>query len=145
MLSNCYSSNFIDYSYPTCINIAAKVSNKYAVKTGSTDTDNLVFGYNGDILMGIWTGYDDNSPTNVTDGNHIKNVWIDTMEEYLKDKETSWYKMPSNVVDSLVNPVSGELITDNSSKKAMLYYIKGTEPSVENIELDNLIPTIKQE
>ena len=53
--------------------------------------------------------------------------------------------MPSNVVGSLVNPVSGELITDNSSKKAMLYYIKGTEPSIENVELDNLIPTIKQE
>lgn len=145
MLSNCYSSNFIDYSYPTCINIAAKVSNKYAVKTGSTDTDNLVFGYNGDILMGIWTGYDDNRLTNVTDGNNIKNIWIDTIEEYLKNKETSWYKMPSNVVGSLVNPVSGELITDNSSKKAMLYYIKGTEPSIENIELDNLIPTIKTE
>jgi len=145
MLSNCYSSNFIDYSYPTCINIAAKVSNKYAVKTGSTDTDNLVFGYNGDILMGIWTGYDNNELTNVTDGNNIKNVWVDTIEEYLKDKETSWYKMPRNVVGSLVNPVSGELATSNDSKKAMLYYIKGTEPSVENIDLDNLIPTIKEE
>lgn len=145
MLSNCYSSNFIDYTYPTCMNIAPKVSNKYAVKTGSTDTDNLVFGYNSDILMGIWTGYDDNKLTNTSDGNNIKNVWIDTVEEYLKDKEVSWYKMPNNVVGSLVNPVSGELISDSSNKKAMLYYIKGTEPSIENIELDNLIPTIKQE
>lgn len=145
MLSNCYSSNFIDYTYPTCMNIAPKVSNKYAVKTGSTDTDNLVFGYNNDILMGIWTGYDDNKLTNTSDGNNIKNVWIDTVEEYLKDKEVSWYKMPNNVVGSLVNPVSGELISDSSNKKAMLYYIKGTEPSIENIELDNLIPTIKQE
>ena len=145
MLSNCYSSNFIDYSYPTCINIAPKVSNKYAVKTGSTDTDNLVFGYNKDILMGIWTGYDDNQLTNVTDGNNIKNVWIDTIEEYLKDKETDWYNMPNNVVGSLVNPVSGELVNDSSTKKAMLYYIKGTEPSSDNIDLDNLIPTIKEE
>ena len=145
MLSNCYSSNFIDYTYPTCMNIAAKVSNKYAVKTGSTDTDNLVFGYNGDILMGIWTGYDDNQLTNTTDGNNIKNIWIDTIEEYLKDKETNWYKMPSNVVGSLVNPVSGELITSTDNKKAMLYYIKGTEPSIENIDLDNLIPTIKED
>jgi len=145
MLSNCYSSNFIDYSYPTCINIAAKVSNKYAVKTGSTDTDNLVFGYNKDILMGIWTGYDNNQLTNVTDGNNIKNVWIDTVEEYLKDKETHWYDMPSNVVGSLVDPISGELVTNNSTKKTMLYYIKGTEPSIANIDLDNLIPTIKQQ
>ena len=145
MLSNCYYSNFIDYSYPTCINIAAKVSNKYAVKTGSTDTDNLVFGYNSDILMGIWTGYDDNQLTNVTDGNNIKNVWIDTLEEYLKDKKASWYKMPNNVVGSLVNPISGELADDKSNKKTMLYYIKGTEPSIDNIDLDNLIPTIKEE
>ena len=145
MLSNCYSSNFIDYAYPTCMNIAVKVSNKYAVKTGSTDTDNLVFGYNNDILMGIWSGYDDNKLTNTSDGNNIKNIWIDTLEEYLKDKEVSWYKMPNNVVGSLVNPVSGELINDASGKKAMLYYIKGTEPSVENVELDNLIPTIKEE
>ncbi|MBE6144933.1 MAG: PBP1A family penicillin-binding protein [Firmicutes bacterium] len=145
MLSNCYSSNFIDYTYPTCINIAAKVSQKYAVKTGSTDTDNLVFGYNKDILMGIWTGYDDNKLTNTTDGNNIKNVWIDTVEQYLKNKETSWYNMPNNVVGSLVNPVSGELIGSNDTKKAMLYYIKGTEPSISNQELDNLIPTIKEE
>jgi len=145
MLSNCYSTNFIDYTYPTCINIAPKVSNKYAVKTGSTDTDNLVFGYNKDILMGIWTGYDNNELTNTTDGNNIKNVWIDTVETYLKNIETSWYKMPSNVVGSLVNPVSGQLITDTNSKKTMLYYIKGTEPSINYEDLDNLIPTIKQE
>jgi len=145
MLSNCYSTNFINYTYPTCINIAPKVSNKYAIKTGSTDTDNLVFGYNKDILMGIWTGYDNNELTNTTDGNNIKNVWIDTVETYLKNIETSWYKMPSNVVGSLVNPVSGQLITDTNSKKTMLYYIKGTEPSINYEDLDNLIPTIKQE
>ncbi len=145
MLSNCYSSNFIDYTYPTCINIAAKVSKKYSIKTGSTDTDNLVFGYNKDILMGIWTGYDDNKLTNVNDGNNIKNVWIDTVEEYLKDKDTKWYTMPNNVVGSLVNPVSGKLTNNNDSKKIMLYYIKGTEPSMDNQELDNLIPTIKED
>lgn len=145
MLSNCYSSNFIDYTYPTCINIAAKVKNKFAVKTGSTDTDNLVFGYNKDILMGIWTGYDDNQLTDTTDGNNIKNIWIDTVENYLSDKETSWYNMPSNVIGSLVNPISGDLALDSDTKKTMLYYIKGTEPTVDSQELDNLIPTIKEE
>lgn len=145
MLSNCYSANFIDYTYPTCINIAPKVSKKYSVKTGSTDTDNLVFGYNSNILMGIWTGHDNNELTTTVDGNNIKNVWIDTVEAYLKDKEVEWYKMPSNVVGSLVNPVSGKLITSGESKKTMLYYIKGTEPSLEKKNLDNLIPTIKQD
>lgn len=144
LLTNCYNTNFIDYNYPTCINIAAKVKHKYSIKTGTTDTDNLIFGYNNDLVMGIWTGYDNNSNTYSQVGSMIKNVWIDTMEYYFKDKEEKWYDMPSNVVGSLVDPISGKLNTDNK-KTVMLYYIKGTEPTVENNALDSLIPTIKEE
>lgn len=144
LLSNCYNTNFIDYNYPTCINIAAKVKHKYAIKTGTTDTDNLIFGYNNDIVMGIWTGYDDNSHTYPAAGTMIKNIWIDTMEYYFKDKEEKWYDMPSNVVGSLVNPINGKLASLNE-KSVMLYYIKGTEPTLTTNGLDSLIPTIKEE
>lgn len=145
MLSNCYSSEFIDYNYPTCINIAHKLTRKYSIKTGTTDTDHLVFGYNKDILMGIWSGYDDNTYTVVSEGSTIKNIWADTVETYFKDKDTEWYKMPSNVVGSLVEPVSGNIANNNSTKKKILYYIKGTEPNNNEQSLDELIPTIKTE
>lgn len=145
LLSNCYSSNFVDYNYPTCLNVATKLTNKYSMKTGSTDSDALVFGYNSNIVMGIWTGYDDNSkiPTNVS--SDIKNIWADTIESYFSDKDATWYDMPSNIVGSLVNPITGELVTSSDQKSTMLYYIKGTEPSITETELDDLIPTIKQE
>jgi 1A family penicillin-binding protein len=144
LLSNCYSSNFIDYNYPTCINIAAKLTNKYALKTGSTDSDALVFGYNSNILMGVWAGYDNNSkiPSNVS--TDIKNVWADTIEAYFKGKKSGWYDMPSNVVGSLVNPITGKAATSADSKAVMLYYIKGTEPTVGDDNLDDLVPTVKQ-
>lgn len=144
MLSNSYAKEFIDYNYPTCINIAPKITKKYAIKTGTTNTDHLIFGYNKNVLMGIWAGYDDNHESDVKDGNSIKSIWVDTVEHYLKNKDgNQWYDIPKNVVGVIVNPVTGEVATDQDKKKKMLYYIKGTEPTSENKELDQLIPAAK--
>ena len=141
LLSNCYNNVFVDYNYPTCINIASKVSNKYAIKTGTTDTDHLIFGYNPEIVLGIWSGYDNNYDTYPEVSTNIKLAWIDTIENYFKKNKATWYKKPDNIVGVPVNPITGEL---NTSKNAILYYIKGTEPTTNN-ELDEFIPTLKEE
>ena len=144
MMSNCASYDLIDYSYPTCINIAEKLTKKYAIKTGTTETDNLIFGYNKDIIMGVWAGYDNNNKTEDNVGTQVKNIWADTVEEILKDKDAEWYEMPSNVVGVLVNPITGEIANEDGKKKIM-YYIKGTEPVAKKLTLDDMIPTIKEE
>ena len=141
LLSNCYNNVFVDYNYPTCINIASKVSNKYAIKTGTTDTDHLIFGYNPEIVLGIWSGYDNNDDTYPEVSTNIKLAWIDTIENYFKKNKATWYKKPDNIVGVPVNPITGEL---NTNKNAILYYIKGTEPTTNN-ELDEFIPTLKEE
>ena len=141
LLSNCYNNVFVDYNYPTCINIASKVSNKYAIKTGTTDTDHLIFGYNPEIVLGIWSGYDNNYDTYPEVSTNIKLAWIDTIENYFKKNKATWYKKPDNIVGVPVNPITGEL---NTNKNAILYYIKGTEPTTNN-ELDEFIPTLKEE
>ena len=141
LLSNCYNNVFVDYNYPTCINIASKVSNKYAIKTGTTDTDHLIFGYNPEIVLGIWSGYDNNDDTYPEVSTNIKLAWIDTIENYFKKNKATWYKKPENIVGFPVNPITGEL---NTNKNTILYYIKGTEPTTNN-ELDEFIPTLKEE
>lgn len=145
MLNNCYSTELIDYGYPSCIGMAPNLTNKYALKTGSTDTDNLIFGYTPELVMGVWTGYDDNRRTVQSDHLYTKNIWTDVMEGYFENNEPSWYNMPRNVVGVLIDPVSGKLATEKSQKKTLLYYIKGTEPYIDMSELDDLIPTIKEE
>lgn len=140
LLSNCYNNVFVDYNYPTCINIASKVSNKYAIKTGTTDTDHLIFGYNPEIVLGIWSGYDNNDDTYPEVSTNIKLAWIDTIENYFKKNKATWYKKPDNIVGVPVNPITGEL---NTNKNTILYYIKGTEPTTNN-ELDEFIPTLKE-
>ena len=134
LLKNSYNKNFIDYTYPTCINIAPKLTKDYAIKTGTTNTDHLIFGYNKDAILGIWMGYDDNSDTLVKDGNIMKNIWADIIEEYLREKENNWYEKPDNVIGVLVDPVSGEIST-NYNKSVTYYYIKGTEPIFKDIIL----------
>lgn len=143
LLTGSYSKELIDYNSPTCINIASRLTKKYAIKTGTTNTDHLIFGYNKDAILGIWMGYDDNRNTDVKDGSTMKVIWAEVMEDYLKEKKDNWYEKPNNVVGVLVNPVTGEIATDNDKNKKVLYYIKGTQPLSELN--DNLIPTMKTE
>lgn len=128
LLTGTYDINMIDYNYPTCTSMVNKISNKYALKTGTTDTDSWTIGYNKDIIIGVWNGFDDSSDINMDVIKISKNIWVDTIEEYLNGKNTEWYEMPENVVGVLVNPINGELVEKNSDKKKILYYIKGTEP-----------------
>lgn len=143
LLSNCYNKNLIDYNYPTCMSIAPKITKKYAIKTGTTDTDHLIFGYNSNLLIGGWIGYDDNTYTSNKDGNILKNIWVEIMEGCLKEKDESWYSKPNNVVGVLVNPITGEVADKNTKNATIMYYIKGTEPNASDIE--STIPTIKEE
>ena len=144
LLANSYSKELIDYNYPTCIAIAPKISKKYAIKTGTTNTDHLIFGYNKDVLIGVWMGYDDNRETDVSTGNVMKNLWVDTIEAYLKDKESNWYKTPDNVVGVLVDPITGLPATETSTHKQIFYYIKGTQPYSTDQDLEKSIETFKE-
>ena len=136
MLTYTYNKNFIDYNYPTLISLLPNITHKYSIKSGTTDTDLLIIGYNKDAVLSIWNGYDDNSKIESKEYSYHKNIWIDTMEAYFKDKETTWYDIPSNVVGVLVNPITGVIANDNDTKKEMFFYIKGTEPTLNGTTKD---------
>ena len=63
------------------------------------------------------------------ENSYHKNIWIDTMEEYLKNKDNSWYDLPENVVGALVNPITGQMATEGEQNTKIFYFLKGTEPS----------------
>lgn len=128
LLTGTYDVNLIDYNYPTCASLFSKINNKYALKSGTTDTDAWTIGYNKDVLIGVWNGYDDSSNIQLDAIKISKNIWIDTIENYFKDKETKWYKMPNDVVGVLSNPINGKISNNEIGKKKILYYLKGTEP-----------------
>ena len=53
------------------------------------------------------------------------------MEKYFDIKDASWYKIPNDVVGVLVNPVTGNVVSNESENKKVLYYLKGTEPVIK--------------
>ena len=129
MLCNTSNSVFSDYTVPSALSIKAKVTNKYAIKTGTTNTDYWIAGYNPDILMMVWVGYDDNRNVERSENKYAKNIWADTIENYMKDKETKWFDKPKNVIAILKDAITGEEVADKN-KTALYYYLKGSESLV---------------
>ncbi|MEG1596673.1 MAG: PBP1A family penicillin-binding protein [Bacilli bacterium] len=129
LLTCTYDSAFIDYNYPTAITIAPKMTKTYAIKSGTTDTDTWYIGYNKDVITSVWIGYDDNKVIEANEYKYSKNIWLELMEGYLKDKKNNWYTMPNNVVGVIVDPISGKPAIESTKKKKLMYYIKGTEPT----------------
>ena len=145
LLKGTYDYNMIDYAYPTNISIASLLTHEYGIKSGSTNTDNWIIGFNPDIVTSIWIGYDDNLELKDSDFKYSKKIWAHAMENYLKDKKVSWYSIPENVVGMIVDPITGNLATNESEHKKILYYIKGSEPSYTQEVFDEYNANKKEE
>lgn len=131
LMTSTYNSNFVDYNTPTVMSVASKISNKYAIKTGSSGTDSWMVGYNKNVLMLVWNGYDDNRELEVRDGSISKNIWVDTVENLSIEKE--WYEMPDNVVGIPLNAITGKEEND-TSKINVFYYVNGSEYNYTDTE-----------
>ncbi len=136
LLTATYDRNFIDYNYPTAVNLASRMTHKYALKSGTTNTDNWYIGYNNKIVTAVWCGYDDNRDLNSSEYKYAQNIWLQAMETYMEGKDNEWYEQPENVVGVLVNPITGKPATDRDEKKIIMYYVKGTEPSEDDPVFD---------
>ncbi len=129
MLSNTYNYAMVNYTSPTLISVSSILkNNKYAVKSGSTNSDYLTIGYNKNNLVMVWMGNDDNSKVKAKDSKLSKIIWAKTISSL--DNSNSWYDIPSGITSNIINPISGEL---SDSSGVVCYYEKGSEPSFRNV------------
>ncbi len=136
LLTATYDPDYIDYNYPTAISLASKLTHTYSLKSGTTNGDNWNIGFNKNIVSAVWIGYDDNRSLNTSEYKYAQNIWFNSVESYEAGKEDEWYEMPSNVSAVLVDPISGKPADETSEKKKLMYFIKGTEPSVTDQTFD---------
>lgn len=126
MLTNTTNSSFNSYTTPTALSLASQMSRKYALKTGTTNTDCWSVGYTPEALALVWIGKDDSSEVGSIASRISKNVWLETMEQYLKDRDNTWYETPRNVVGVIRDAITGQEV-HNSKNSTIFYYEKGTE------------------
>ena len=127
LLTTTYNNNFVDYTKPTALNLASKLTEKYCIKSGSTDTDYLLIGYNHNKLVLVRTGNDDNSKISTKYSSITKNIWLEIIEGINTERKDNWYNMPENVIGLAFNPIDGS--KNIKEKSNIFYYVRGSEPT----------------
>ena len=138
LLSATYDYKLINYTSPTLVSISSLIDGKYAVKSGSTETDFWTIGYNKDYLVMVWAGNDNNEKVIQNETRIPKRIWAKTISAIPNNKKT-WYKIPSNIVSDNIDPIDGH----SKENGYACYYEKGSEPSFNYIEYYDLLTNKK--
>ena len=82
MLASTFNTSI---KHSTCSNITYRLNTKCYAKTGTTDYDAYMIGFNDDILVGAWVGYLDNQPLIDNSIKKIpKEIFIECINNYSK-------------------------------------------------------------
>jgi penicillin-binding protein 1A len=86
-------------------------------KTGTTNDckDAWFIGYNASLLAGVWVGKDNNQSmgTNVYGVNTALPIWLNFMEQALKDKPESKIKIPDGLTSLKISTKTGKSTNNN--------------------------------
>lgn len=145
MLTSTYDPLYIDYNYPTAIGLSSKLKHTYSLKSGTTDTDEWYIGYNKNIVTSVWLGYDNNKTLTTSAPRYAQNIWYKSIEAHEEGKEDEWYKKPDNVSAVFVDPISGKVVDETTEKKKLMYFIKGTEPTTDQMVFDEKLNSVRAE
>jgi len=97
-----------------------------AVKTGTTQEfrDAWTIGYTPSIVVGVWVGNNDNTPTTKPGVVLAAPIWHNFMKEFLKNHKKEVFKKPSKRVTNI--PILDGILP--KEKHCILYYIKKENP-----------------
>lgn len=125
MMRNTYNYNYVDYNSPTVIYLNGKLNQKYALKSGTTDNDYWISGYNNNVLSIFWAGNDQNEDTPKAYSKIIKDIWLRSVNAFTEDIiDDEWYSLPKNVIAIPINPKTGKY---DAKSKELFYFIDGTQ------------------
>lgn len=138
MMTGMFDKKLNGYTSVTGSTIESKMTRPYAGKSGTTESDSWMVGYSPQLVTAVWTGYDKGKPLELTvEKSYAKNIWINFMEQALKDEPIKKFKAPKGVVSVNVDPENGLLATKDCPVKRKTYFAEGTEPTefcTEHIE-----------
>lgn len=97
-------------------------------KTGTTNKkmDAWFSGYNSQVAVSTWMGYDENKPLQEYGSQAALPLWIEFMHSYLKGKPVIAPQIPSGLVQAKIDPTTG-LLAYPGQKNAIIEIFKTTE------------------
>jgi penicillin-binding protein 1A len=102
-------------------------------KTGTTDdyTDAWFIGFDPDITIGVWTGYDQKRTMGPagTGADAALPIWIEIMKAWIATRtEAPKFEPPGNIVFVSVDRSSGNAVVDGTPGAITESFIAGTQP-----------------
>jgi penicillin-binding protein 1A len=115
---------------------AAALKWPLAGKTGTVDdyTDAWFVGFDPEITLGVWLGYDEKKPigNGETGTTAALPIWIDIMRAYLEGRdraEAPQFEAPGNIVFVPVDRATGQPVDEGAAQAISEAFINGTQPS----------------
>ena len=105
-------------TFPTLFNMNPNV--KVAAKSGTSNYDSLIVGFNTEYTIGIWSGFDDGRFLDDDYYNISKLVFRDTFNKLYENETSGWYTMSNNIESKIVDPITG----NDSLLGSEYWYIK---------------------
>ncbi len=104
-----------------------------AGKTGTTDeyTDAWFIGYTPEIVIGVWTGFDERKTmgNGMTGARAALPIWVETMKAAYPTNRGPAFRMPDNIVEELICEESGLLGTPYCPKVHREIFVAESEPA----------------
>lgn len=117
MLTSTYDIRNKSYTWPSMYGYQPDVTT--AIKSGTSDWDSLVMGYNPEYTIGIWSGFDDNRKLGSEYFRLSKLIYKDTFNSLYENRTGVWYQPSDSIHVKTINPITGEEQSDGS-----LYWFK---------------------
>ena len=83
------------------------VKRPVAGKTGTTDWDSWMIGFDTDLVTTVWVGYDQNEKLSYTDARAAKWMWGSFMQRVTRGKANRVFEVPEGVTPAYIDPASG--------------------------------------
>lgn len=101
-----------------------------AGKTGTTNDyrDAWFVGYTPDLAIGVWVGFDDGAPLNLTGAQIALPIWADFARQVIPH-DSSDFSKPIGIVTRTIDPSTGLLATPACPERFEEVFIEGTEPT----------------
>jgi penicillin-binding protein 1A len=104
-----------------------------AGKTGTTDdfSDAWFIGFDPDITLGVWVGYDQKKPLGqgMSGAEAALPIWVNIFKAYIGDrKDPPKFEAPGNIVFVSIDKLSGSPTADGAPGAFTEAFIAGTQP-----------------
>lgn len=107
MLTSTFDLKNKTVNFPTMYGYEPKVTT--AAKSGTSDFDSWVIGFNPQYTVGVWCGFDDSRYLDKQYYNVSKHIFQDTFSSLYENASSDiWYQTSSQIETRLVEPITGD-------------------------------------